>query len=377
MPLSESQIKSAKSKAKPYRLRDAGDPPAVPGLFVRVQPSGIKSFNLAIPGKHSSQSLGKWPSMTLEGARRQAHDRLANGSGPAKLKQIAFTKFLDDEFGPWVKENNKAGAATLANIRAQFGELFKAKKLSEITNWDIEKFKTKRLKAGISRITVNRDLDRIRVALAKGVEWKWLHENPMASVKRLKVEDSTRVRYLSADEERRMRVELGKLDAKAGKKKQPRHLRPLVLLALNTGMRRGELFSLVWENVDLERRQILVPSESAKSGKARYLPLNDEAVAVLKGIGKGKGLVFAGKTGERMTHFKRSWASLVKAAKLEDFHFHDCRHHFASRLVMAQVDLYAVQTLLGHSDSKMTQRYAHLDPEHMRAAVAKLSVVRN
>ena len=71
------------------------------------------------------------------------------------------------------------------------------------------------------------------------------------------------------------------------------------------------------------------------------------------------GLVFAGAKGSAMTHVKRSWAGLVTAAKLDDFHFHDLRHHFASRLVMAGVDLYAVKELLGHTDFAMTQRYAH------------------
>jgi site-specific recombinase XerD len=73
-----------------------------------------------------------------------------------------------------------------------------------------------------------------------------------------------------------------------------------------------------------------------------------------------------------MTNINKSWASLLAAAKLENFRFHDCRHHFASRLVMAGVDLYTVKELLGHSDFAMTQRYAHLAPEHKAAAVAKL-----
>ena len=88
--------------------------------------------------------------------------------------------------------------------------------------------------------------------------------------------------------------------------------------------------------------------------------------------GGGSGLVFPGAGGGRMTNINKSWAGLVKDAALTDFRFHDCRHHFASRLVMAGVDLYTVKELLGHSDFAMTQRYAHLSPGHKAAAVEKL-----
>src|SRR5262249_28165316 len=118
---------------------------------------------------------------------------------------------------------------------------------------------------------------------------------------------------------------------------------------------------------------------SAKSRKARHVPLNAEAFDVLKRWRKYQtaetGLAFPGATGARLTHINKAWAGLVKAAKLVDFHFHDCRHHFASRLVMSGADLYTVKELLGHSEFEMTQRYAHLSPEH-KAKVVQLLMRR-
>ena len=114
----------------------------------------------------------------------------------------------------------------------------------------------------------------------------------------------------------------------------------------------------------------------AKSGKTRYVPLNDEAVRILKTWRTSDvtptGYVFPGAGGERLIDVKTAWKPLLRVAGVTGFRFHDLRHTFASRLVMAGVDLNTVRELLGHADLKMTLRYAHLAPEHKAAAVAKL-----
>jgi integrase len=139
-------------------------------------------------------------------------------------------------------------------------------------------------------------------------------------------------------------------------------------------MRRGELFAMRWPDVDLTRAIVTVRGGDAKSGQTRHIPLNTEAVAVLSAWkpGAAADFVFAGRDGEAMDDIKTAWLNLAKAAKLESFRFHDTRHSFASKLVQAGVDLNTVRELLGHSDIKMTLRYAHLAPEHKAAAVAKL-----
>lgn len=397
--LSPEVLRRTLGGAKRYRIWDT----VVPQLFVSVQPSGVKSFNVQW-SRERPKSIGKFPGMTVETARTQALDILNDASKngiPAvaapKSKVRSFKAFIDDHYAPWVEAERKAGRATVANIRTQFGPLFDGKPLNFITAWHVEKFKATRLKAGISPVTVNRDLDRIRAALAKAVDWKLIPSHPLNGVKRSKAETEPRARFLDAEEERRLRDALAKREverrkrrlkgnawvAARGRETRPvwaadeytDHLMPLVVLAMNTGLRRGELLGLTWEVIDRKRKQLRVTAASAKSARVRHIPLNSEALAVVERLQKYSlkaGPVFTGANGAAMTHVKRSWASLTEAAQLEDFHFHDLRHHFASQLVMSGVDLYVVKELLGHSDFAMTQRYAHLSAEHKAAAVEKL-----
>jgi integrase len=143
----------------------------------------------------------------------------------------------------------------------------------------------------------------------------------------------------------------------------------MTLLALNTGMRRGELTSIKWNDVNLHTKIITIRAGYAKSAKARHIPLNSEALDVLKRYRKqhsGEGRLFD------VFSVKKSWNALMTNAGIRDFRFHDLRHTFASKLVAAGVDLNTVRELLGHADIRMTLRYAHLAPEHKAAAVQKL-----
>lgn len=398
--LSVRNVESAKPFDAPYEIRDTD----IKGLILRVQPSGVKSF-LVQWGRGKRTTLKpRYPALTLGAARTQAlevlRDMAKHGTPAAakpKAKNLTFADFLTERYEPWVTAERKAGKATVANLRAQFGPLFESRLLTDITAWNVEKFKASRLKSGTKPATVNRDLDRICAALNKAVEWGLLPSNRIAGVKRSKGGEATRVRFLSAEEEKRLRKALLVREAERRSQRASGngwsevrgraerhswaadeftdHLMPLVLLAINTGLRRGEFFGLTWDCVSLDRKQLTVAAGTAKSGKVRHVPLNVEALDALKRWKKhhdGVGLVFPGLSGARLTHINKSWAGVVKAAKLTEFNFHDCRHHFASRLVMSGVDLYTVKELLGHSDFEMTQRYAHLSPEHKAAAVALL-----
>ena len=155
------------------------------------------------------------------------------------------------------------------------------------------------------------------------------------------------------------------------------HLRPLILLAMNTGMRRGELFDLTWENTDLKQAIVTVTGATAKSKRTRHIPLNTEALETLKAwrelVPMNYKLVFANEIGRRFDNVNSSWRKILRDAKLQNFRWHNLRHHFASRLTMAGVDLNTIRELLGHSDHAMTLRYAHLAPEHKWRAVEVLS----
>jgi integrase len=217
----------------------------------------------------------------------------------------------------------------------------------------------------------------------------------LTDVKPITADRTGRVRFLTPEEETRLRKALAKRDARRRARRvrsnrwrrargyepwppdAPDHLTPIVSLALNTGLRKGEIFNLRWADADLRRAQLTVRGTGAKSGQTRHVPLNREAVAVLRAwqttTTDQTAHVFAGRSeGEPLDDVKKAWLPVVKAAKLKAFTFHDLRHTFASKLVMAGVDLNTVRELLGHADIKMTLRYAHIAPAHAAAAVAKL-----
>jgi integrase len=160
------------------------------------------------------------------------------------------------------------------------------------------------------------------------------------------------------------------------------HLMPMVLLALHTGLRRGELFSLEWRDIDFLHNLLTVRAAAAKGAKTRHVPLNAAARDVLqrwqkqqkKATGQKElaGFVFPGKAGNRLDNISSSWEKLVTDAKLDDFTFHDLRHTFATRALQKGADIVTLSRLMGHSSLKMTLRYAHTSDAELRAAVDRL-----
>lgn len=127
------------------------------------------------------------------------------------------------------------------------------------------------------------------------------------------------------------------------------YLLPMVMLSLHTGMRRGELFSMQWANVNLQKSIITISGHNAKSGKTRHIQLNSLASTIIKkwrSQTTSTTYVFANANGERFDNVKKSWKALLKSANIENFRWHDMRHHFSSKLVMAGVDLSTVRELL-------------------------------
>jgi integrase len=188
-----------------------------------------------------------------------------------------------------------------------------------------------------------------------------LSVNPARKVKQLK-ENNERVRFLEADEELRLREALAR---------RPTH-QAIVDLAMHTGMRRGEVFNLKWRDVDRERKILTVVK--SKSGRKRHIALDKAALAAIDELERGRTLrsidpVLAISQGRRAGDHVNWFEQAVRRAGIEDFHFHDLRHTFASRLVMAGRPIRTVQVLLGHKNVKTTERYAHLSGAHMAEAV--------
>jgi len=404
--LTEDRVRKARPESKEVRLYDA----KVAALFLRVLPSGIKTWCVTW-GRNRVKAIGKWPGVTVEAARVQAAALLVetdtHGAPLAvieanKPKPVTLGDYIRGQYAGWAKTNQKAGQATVDAIEAVFGKLFD-RELASLSPFDFERVKSARIKAGIKPATVNRDLSRIRGALSRAVDWGMLEVHPMRTVKQARGSDDSRVRYLTAGEEQRLREALQAREDERrasrarhnawhearGSKGHPvwpadgftDYLTPLVRLAFHTGMRRGELLGLEWASVNLSAKLLTITVGNAKSRKARHIPLNSEALDVLTRwkaqAAKDARLVFPSpKTGGRMDNINKSWDGITTSADLADFRFHDLRHSFASRLVMAGVDLNVVRELLGHGDLRMTLRYAHLQPDKLADAVAKLEAVR-
>jgi integrase len=403
--LTNGKIADAEPGKRPYRLRDGH----VPGLSVRIQPSGAKLYELRYGPRNSSTYVldGRWPGLTLESARalamrisveiqehgaplaiRQKRDAAARADGSMI---VTLGELIEHRLEDHVTVHNKSGTATLARLRSSWATLLD-KPMTAITANDVEAQITKRRKAGIKVGTSNRDLVALKSALSLACKWGLIDVHPLARVKPAKDKHSGVVRYLGSvddGEEKRLRDELAKRDREAiearartmagGRAQHAKlvelpadgfadHLTPMVLVAMNTGLRRGELTSLTWSDVDLDRKLVTVRSGYSKSGTSRHVPLNSEAVATLKRWKKQKpkGRLF------EVASIKKAWAALLTDAKIADFRFHDLRHHFASKLIQAGVPLNTVRALLGHADLKMTLRYAHLAPSDTASAVERL-----
>lgn len=394
IPLTKAFVDTAKVVARSYRVWDS----KVPGLALRVHTSGRKTYELHW-GRNRALTIGQHGAFSLEAARGAAQQVLGevatHGVPKAQLRPTAdeaaattFGEFIETRYGPYVQSTAKAGKATLMSLRAHFGHLF-VKRLANISRADFDAFKAKRLNNRIHPATVNRDLDRLKAALSKAMEWGLIPSNPLVGVRRIKRNTEGRLRFLSRYEEVSLRAALQRReDTRRARResgdrwRQERgyeqlgqfdgytdHVMPMTLLALNTGLRRGELTQLVWRDIDLDAKRLTVRAGYAKSGKSRHIPLNSEAVQVLR---QCRVHLLAETPLFDVKSLPKAWGSLMAEAGIKDFRFHDLRHTFASKLAMAGVDLNTVRELLGHGDIKMTLRYAHLAPEHKAAAVELL-----
>jgi len=408
--ITERFVRSLKPGAKPFTVRDA----ELKGFTLRVRPNGGMSWLFDFrndAGRRLTYKIGNYPGLKAEGARRQAGivaGKIADHIDPQAEKQEAKLEaerskvgtlgaFVKDRYESWALEHLRRGDVAVARLKADF-EKWLGEPLTSFNSWRIESWRRDRLKAGTKATTLNRQVDTLRSCLRKAVDWGIIDKHPLQGLKRLKVDEDERVRFLSPDEEKRLRAALATREADLrgardrfndwraarNKKALPArpegyvdHVHPLVIVALNTGLRRGELFSLRWSDIDADAGILTVRAAAAKSGDSRRIPLNDEAQEVLKAWRKqhkpeNDDFVFPGDGGARLTKMNKSWATVCKLAKLTNFRLHDCRHHFASRLVQLGVDLNVVRELMGHADLKMTLRYGHLAPDNLKSAVAKL-----
>jgi integrase len=332
------------------------------GVFRRRYPDGRLSkdwyIDYRINGRRFKRRIG--PNKKLaEQVLMDVKVKKAKGEylGVHEVKKLTVADFLA-EYLTWASVNKGANTYALNRFCAdRLREAFTGY-LSGITAKQVEEYKVQRRKV-VSPATVNREIALLKHMCTKAMEWGYLRANPLKRVKFLK-EPPGRLRYLTRDEME------GLLAA------CPPHLRPIVVVALHTGMRKSEILRLKWQDVDFARKTIIV--RKTKNNEPNVLPINQTLLGELQHVPHHlhSAYVFCNTAGDPYDEVKRSFNTACRKAGIKDFRFHDLRHTFASHLIMNGVDLKTVMRLLGHKDIRMTLRYAHLSPEHLQAAVGTL-----
>jgi len=310
--------------------------------------------------------------------------KLAQRRGRVLLKEIA-QDYLDFAAAHKRDRNDRFRMDRLLKV---FGERL----VSEITPEDVERYKanppSQKQRRGkkkgdekkaepkpLAPATVNRDLAMLKTTFNRAIRAGKASVNPVKAVPLFK-ENNARTRCLTDEEEARLYEAL------------PDYLKPFLTVALNTGMRWGELASLRWEDVDFYTGTLRI--RESKSGEGRRVPMNSVVREALQEVRRAQiqkareqaegereilsEYVFCAPQGGFLHNFKRDWHPTLLRAGIVEFRWHDTRHTAASRLVMAGVDLYTVKEILGHKTIIMTQRYSHLSPGHQRMALEKLAV---
>lgn len=247
-------------------------------------------------------------------------------------------------------------------IRLHLCPFFKGK-IADLRSVQIDRYIAYRSQQEASPATINKEVHVLKKLLKLAVKWEIIPVNPATDVKPPREPDG-RVRYLQPQE---LKVLLDNC---------PQWLKPIVTLAVATGMRRGEILKLKYMDVSRAQSRVFLPGPITKNKHPRGVPLNELAWLALDDAfspgAKPTDRIFAGVTVDKVSMaFRRA----VQKAKIEDFRFHDLRHTTASWLSMSGEDIHKIATVLGHRDIRMTVRYAHLAPAHIQDAVEKLDAV--
>jgi integrase len=295
--------------------------------------------------KTADAVIGKWKAEIAE------NKFLDKQKEPEPIKFYDFAKkYLELTEGDKKPSTLDREKSVMRRLDRGFGKEI----MQEITKEEIDRYKVKRRKDEVKPATINRELALLKTMFA----WGKFKNNPAKEVKLLDGEVE-RVRYLMPDEVRKLLSNCTD------------HLKPIVEVAVHTGMRKGELLGLRWENVNLELGIISIEKTNTKNKVRKDIPMNEIVKAAVMGIERKGHYVFCNGNGEPLKYssVRKCFEKAVRKSKIEDFRFHDLRHTFASNLVMAGIDIITVKELMGHKDLKMTLRYSHLSPTFKAKAV--------
>jgi integrase len=275
-----------------------------------------------------------------------------------KEEGISLKRFVEEKYWPTIKgslsffEARRSRSILDQHILPRFGDY----KLSKVRTEDIDSWQSDRL-GKASPGTVRKEMMRFKHLLNCAVKWRYIKQTPAKGLQSITMPPG-RVRYLTPEERSAL------LD-----QARP-ELRLVIEAALQTGARRGELCGLRWTDIDIRTRMVSFPN--TKNGEMRSVPMTDTFYRLLQSLPRPldhKALVLPALSADAVTI---GFGRLAKALSLSNLKFHDLRHDVASTLTMAGVPQRSVMEILGHKDPRMTLRYQHLSPGHLREAMTTL-----
>jgi len=343
------------------------------GLILEVRQSGGKTYYLRYTnhrGKQRQYRIGNATVLTLSQARSKsklALNQAALGQDPCEEKEQTksvptFADFIADQYMPYVKSYKRSWDTDVSLLKNHLLPRFGKRYMDEITRHDIVKMHADRKASGAAAGSANRLLILMRYIFNLTLKWEvpGIKSNPCKGIP-LMEENNKMERYLSVDEAERLYG--------AVCKSENTMLKYIVPMLILTGARKREVLDARWQDFDLDRRAWRIPI--SKSGKARHVPLSDGALALLATMPHLTDCKWAfanPETGKPYVSIFCAWNTARKSVGLSDVRMHDLRHSFASLLINSGRTLYEVQHILGHTQVKTTQRYAHLSQDTLLAA---------
>jgi len=356
-------------------MKKGAEAKKVRGVYERVPGSGIWFVRYADASGRIRRELAGAKSTAVSLYRKRKTEVLEGKKLPERLRSrlVPFSEIADDALA-YTKSNNqgwKFDGYRIGRLKGEFGNSKAEISIEDLRRW----FAEQQWAAG----TYNRYKSTLSLIYRLATENGKATSNPARLLKH-KHEDNERARFLNQflpmdsdfdylrphmDEESRLRAVIAA--------EFPQHMLEFEI-ALHTGLRPSEQYGLTWDRVDLARKVITIPR--SKNGSTRHIPLNSVALSAFRELFKcsnGQGRVFVNMQGEALKGYKHWFAPAIRKAGIRDFTWYCLRHTFASRLVMAGVDLRTVADLMGHKTIQMTMRYAHLAPAHKLAAVERIA----
>ncbi len=360
----------------------------IAGFYVEVRRTsqGQGTFYLRYKdgyGKMRHVKIGRTGDVKLVDARKRAKElrsEISLGKDPKatsdKRKKVpTFSQFMEERYFPYAKEHKRTWRNDEQMYISKLKHLYGTCRLHEIKRAEVQAMHTQLRKDGLSAATCDHYAKLMRRILNLAVDWEVIDSNPLARIK-LFNESNQIERYMNDDELKRLLFVL--------QHDENRVVANIALFLLSTGARLNEALTAKWEHIDVDHRVWRVEAGISKSKKMRAIPLNDSAINVLSSLDTKDGFEYVfinSNTGQPYACIKKAWTRMRKEAGLPKLRLHDLRHQYASLLVNSGRSLYEVQHILGHSDPKVTQRYAHLSTETLHDAVyaasARLTAAQN